>query len=37
MGPLIIEEYDATIVIQPGCRASLGEGGSVLVEVTPGG
>jgi N-methylhydantoinase A len=37
MGPLIIEEYDATIVIPPGCRASLGEGGSVLVEVTPGG
>ena len=36
-GPLIIEEYDATIVIPPGCRASLGEGGSVLVEVTPGG
>ena len=37
MGPLIIEEYDATLVIPPGCRASLGEGGSVLVEVTPGG
>jgi N-methylhydantoinase A len=33
----LIEEYDATLVIPPGCRASLGEGGSVLVEVTPGG
>ena len=32
-GPLIIQEYDATLVIPPGCRASLVDGGSVLVEV----
>jgi len=32
-GPLIIEEYDSTTVVPPGCRASRDEWGNVLVEV----
>lgn len=35
LGPMIIHEYDATLVIPPGCRASLAEGNSVLVDVGP--
>jgi N-methylhydantoinase A len=31
-GPLIIEEYDATTVIPPGCRASLDAWGNIRVE-----
>jgi N-methylhydantoinase A len=30
-GPLVLEEYDATVVIPPGWRAHLDEGGSVLL------
>ena len=36
-GPLIIEEYDATTVIPPGCRATLDEWGNVRVELGEGG
>ena len=33
-GPLIVEEYDTTIVIPPGAAASLDEFGNVLVDVS---
>jgi len=33
-GPMIVEEYDATCVIPPGCRARLDEMGNIAVEVT---
>lgn len=32
-GPLVVEEYDTTIVVPPGCRASLDPAGCVVVEV----
>ncbi|MBM3549793.1 MAG: hydantoinase/oxoprolinase family protein, partial [Alphaproteobacteria bacterium] len=32
-GPVIVEEYDATCVIPPGCRARLDELGNIAVEV----
>jgi N-methylhydantoinase A len=32
-GPLIIEEYDATTVILPGCRASLDSWSNIVVDV----
>jgi N-methylhydantoinase A len=32
-GPLIVEEYDATTVIPPGCRAMLDAWGNIVVEV----
>jgi N-methylhydantoinase A len=31
-GPLILEEYDATTVIPPGCRASLDTWGNLRIE-----
>jgi N-methylhydantoinase A len=33
VGPLIIEEYDATCVIPPGARASLDAGGNIVIEL----
>jgi N-methylhydantoinase A len=32
-GPLIVEEYDATIVVPPGCDASLDEWGNVDIRI----
>jgi len=32
-GPLIIEEYDSTCIIPPGCHASLDEYGNIIMEV----
>jgi N-methylhydantoinase A len=30
-GPLIVEEYDATCLVPPGARASLDEGGNIVI------
>jgi N-methylhydantoinase A len=32
-GPLVIEEYDATIVVPPGCTARLDETGNVFIAI----
>jgi N-methylhydantoinase A len=32
-GPLIVEEYDATTVVPPGCVAQLDEWGNIVIEV----
>jgi N-methylhydantoinase A len=32
-GPLIIEEYDATCVVEPDARAELDAGGNILIEL----
>lgn len=32
-GPLIVEEYDATTVVPPGCRATLDAWGNIVIEV----
>jgi N-methylhydantoinase A len=32
-GPLIVEEYDATCVVPPGCRAALDRLGNIVIEV----
>ena len=32
-GPLIIEEYDATTVIPPGCQASLDSWSNIVVNI----
>jgi N-methylhydantoinase A len=32
-GPLIVEEYDATCVVPPGCRAALDRSGNIVIEV----
>lgn len=32
-GPLIVEEYDATTVVAPGCRASLDQWGNIAIEI----
>ena len=34
-GPLIIEEYDATCVVPPGCRVTLDALGDIDIEVGP--
>jgi N-methylhydantoinase A/oxoprolinase/acetone carboxylase beta subunit len=36
-GPLIIEEYDATIVVPPDCHASLDAGGNVVIDIGTNG
>ncbi|MGE0752614.1 MAG: hydantoinase/oxoprolinase family protein [Variibacter sp.] len=38
-GPLIVEEYDATCVVPPGARASLDDGGNIVITLgaTPSG
>jgi len=33
VGPLVIEEYDATCVVPPGATASLDAGGNILIEL----
>ncbi len=33
VGPAILEEYDTTIVVPPGCRASLDELGNLLIDM----
>jgi len=33
LGPLIVEEYDATCVVPPGARASLDTGGNIVIEL----
>jgi N-methylhydantoinase A len=33
LGPLIVEEYDATCVVPPGAAASLDAGGNIVVEL----
>ena len=33
IGPLIVEEYDATCVIPPGARAELDAGGNIIIEL----
>lgn len=35
-GPLIIEEYDATTVVPPGCFARLDEWDNIVIDVNPG-
>jgi N-methylhydantoinase A len=32
-GPLIVEEYDATTVVPPGCAAGLDEWGNIVIEI----
>jgi N-methylhydantoinase A len=32
-GPLVVEEYDATVVVPPGCRASRDHLGDIVIEV----
>ncbi len=32
-GPLVIEEYDATVVVPPGCRAARDALGNIVIEV----
>lgn len=32
-GPLIVEEYDATTVVPPGCTAALDAGGNIVIKV----
>lgn len=32
-GPLVVEEYDATAVVPPGCRAWLDELGNIVIEL----
>ena len=34
-GPVIVEEYDSTCVVPPGCRVGLDALGNIAVEVTP--
>jgi N-methylhydantoinase A len=34
-GPLIVEEYDATTVVPPGCSARLDEWGNIVLDVSP--
>lgn len=33
VGPLIVEEYDATCVVPPGARAGLDTGGNIVIEL----
>jgi N-methylhydantoinase A len=33
VGPLIIEEYDATCLVPPGARAELDAGGNIVIEL----
>ena len=32
-GPLIVEEYDSTAVVPPGCTARLDRSGSLIVDI----
>ena len=33
VGPLIVEEYDATCVVPPGARASLDAAGNIVIDL----
>ena len=33
LGPLIVEEYDATCVVPPGARAELDGAGNIVIEI----
>jgi len=33
VGPLLVEEYDATCVVPPGARAELDHGGNIVIEL----
>ena len=35
-GPLIVEEYDATTVVPPGCAAMLDDAGNIVLEIEDG-
>jgi N-methylhydantoinase A len=35
-GPLIVEEYDATTVVPPGCTAALDGDGNIVLEIGEG-
>jgi len=32
-GPLIVEEYDATTLVPPGCTAALDAAGNIIIEI----
>jgi len=32
-GPAVVEEYDTTVVIPPGCRASLDDYRNIVIEI----
>jgi len=32
-GPMIVEEYDATVVVPPGCSAARDHLGNIIIEV----
>jgi N-methylhydantoinase A len=34
-GPLVVEEYDATVVVPPGCTAARDALGNIVIEVGP--
>jgi N-methylhydantoinase A len=34
-GPFVVEEYEGTLVVPPGSRASLDEFGTIVIEVSP--
>jgi len=34
-GPLVVEEYDATVVVPPGCTAARDALGNIVIEVNP--
>ncbi|MGI9149817.1 MAG: hydantoinase/oxoprolinase family protein [Chloroflexota bacterium] len=36
-GPLIVEEYDATTVVPPGCSAALDEWGNIVIQIQVSG
>jgi N-methylhydantoinase A len=37
VGPLIVEEYDATTVVPPGCRAALDDWGNIVIQIQESG
>jgi N-methylhydantoinase A len=36
-GPLLIDRYDTTIVVPPGCTAFAAEGGALVIDIGEGG
>jgi N-methylhydantoinase A len=34
-GPLIVEEYDATVVVPPGCTAARDRLGNIIIQLEP--
>ncbi len=33
-GPLIVEEYDATVVVPPACRVRVDDGSNIVIETS---